>query len=564
MKIDLRKSSKLEPSLNKIYNEISKSKVYLFNQLLEKTIKQIDKKKIDFFVSNTFDRSPLNSSLFKNFIDLFFLDALLKKNYKIDIVITDSQAFYNLLLKHFDKKFNQINLINKKKNFLKLLYSNLSVLILLIIRVFIKVFFIKKKKIIKDKQLIFIDTFILPTHIDEDRYYTGLIDILNQEKIINNIQIYFIPTITNIHISNFFNYYKKVLISDRNFFIKDSYLKISDYFYAIFHYARIKKIRFNEVKLNEIDYSDLINEDLNDIKYNTSIESLLNYRFIKNLYKNKINIIKFINWWENQPIDKGYNLALKKYYKNTNVLGYIGFVPRNFDFQLFPTDYEIKLNMIPDSIGVIGKGYKEIVNKFSTNLNIIDLPALRFDHIFKHKFKINKTKNKNILIALPVDIFKSISLLDNIPKNLDKIFPQFQINIIVKSHPQTPENLTLKNFNINNYKNCIIGQKSTLSYLKECDVLISSMSSICMEALAIGKPCLVFDESIGVEYNPIPNDVDEILWKLCKDNIQILENLSFFLDINTKNNDLIENQSKFIKEKYFIENNKINTINFIN
>ena len=44
MKIDLRKSSKLEPSLNKIYNEISKSKVYLFNQLLEKTIKQIDKK----------------------------------------------------------------------------------------------------------------------------------------------------------------------------------------------------------------------------------------------------------------------------------------------------------------------------------------------------------------------------------------------------------------------------------------------------------------------------------------------------------------------------------------
>ena len=45
MKIDLRKSSKLKPSLNKIYNEISKSKVYLFNQLLEKTINQIDKKK---------------------------------------------------------------------------------------------------------------------------------------------------------------------------------------------------------------------------------------------------------------------------------------------------------------------------------------------------------------------------------------------------------------------------------------------------------------------------------------------------------------------------------------
>ena len=86
-----------------------------------------------------------------------------------------------------------------------------------------------------------------------------------------------------------------------------------------------------------------------------TIEGYLSYKAISNLNKKKVNIDLFINWWENQTIDKAYNFSLSEFYPNTNSIGYIGFAPRNFDFHLFPTDYEKSHKIIPKKIKPIFK-----------------------------------------------------------------------------------------------------------------------------------------------------------------------------------------------------------------
>ena len=51
----------------------------------------------------------------------------------------------------------------------------------------------------------------------------------------------------------------------------------------------------------------------------------------KKIKKNNYKIKHFINWWENQPIDKAVNFALNKYYKDTSVLGYLGMSLENWN-----------------------------------------------------------------------------------------------------------------------------------------------------------------------------------------------------------------------------------------
>ena len=46
--------------------------------------------------------------------------------------------------------------------------------------------------------------------------------------------------------------------------------------------------------------------------------------FFKNLEKKNFKISNIISWNENQIIDKGWSLGIKKYYPNANYVAYNG------------------------------------------------------------------------------------------------------------------------------------------------------------------------------------------------------------------------------------------------
>ena len=89
------------------------------------------------------------------------------------------------------------------------------------------------------------------------------------------------------------------------------------------------------------------------------------------------------------------------------------------------------------------------------------------------------------------------------------------------------------------------------------------MSSICMESVAMNIPCIVYDESKGLEYMPIPNDIENSIWKLCKNSKQIENAINFFFDQNREEFKINYNISKRIKKNYFLEVNKNNVLEFL-
>ena len=128
----------------------------------------------------------------------------------------------------------------------------------------------------------------------------------------------FVPAYTSLRLKNFLktNNQKKVII-------KEKYIKLIDFIFII------KNFFFHNIKINEKllkdDFKILLYEEINSYKnIRSKIVSYINYLFFKNLKKKKIQIKKIISWHENQIIDKGWSLGVKKYFPKVDYTGYQG------------------------------------------------------------------------------------------------------------------------------------------------------------------------------------------------------------------------------------------------
>ena len=142
----------------------------------------------------------------------------------------------------------------------------------------------------------------------------------------------------------------------------------------------------------------IFEEIRNDTQVSTILISKLNYYFVKNLKSKKIKLKKIINWFENQQIDRAWNFAFRKFYPKSKTLGYQGFTLYPQYMCTHPSESEENCKVIPEKIIVIGKAFKNSIKEFFKQINIIQGPALTFQHVFQHKKYKGKDKNKILII----------------------------------------------------------------------------------------------------------------------------------------------------------------------
>jgi len=413
-----------------------------------------------------------------------------------------------------------------KKNF----YYNKNTyffIILQLIKQLLQFFAAKISKIIYKKNIpnniILIDTYVLPNFYCEDRYFTSMYQFIDKNLL---DKIFFVPTITYTSlrlginpIGNIYNVYKELRNCKRNFLIKEDFLNLNDIFLSIFYCIRIKKLKLNNLKFDNIDFSEIFNFDLIlNSQSNLSIEAWNNYNFIKNISK-KIKIKKFINWWENQQVDKGYNLAFSKYLPNTTVNGYLGYSPRNLELHVSPITIDSISNTIPKNISVIGKDIIPLVKKFSNKINVSISPAFRYNYLSKIKIRRIKTIN-NILVTLPINIDDSIFII----KKINNIFElnQLDYTFYIKPHPTTSLDI------LNKYikrKEIILTDNKLIDLFQLNDLTITSMSITALESLHIDIPVIVCETFSIIDFNPIPKNISKNIWEYNLFDQDILESI---------------------------------------
>lgn len=535
-------------SLNEISSKVKES----FNSFISE-LAELNKDNIEWFMSSSIaSRDILLSSLFVNCCYLVLVKEKTEKGEEFEEVITSDKGIYLVLRQYFAAKnmsvkvkYEVSNLVKIKK-YLYPLFRLVNALIFIFNSLYLTVAVKKEKKY--NTPVTLLDIFILKESFSgnkfSDRYYPGLFDCLREKE---KECIYYVPTFFRIKNYMLIREDFKKTKNQYNFLFKEHFLKPRDYLYAISY--PLREISYAKTNFWGFDIKPLIKEDLRYNLFNLStIISILNFRFVKRLKENRIDIRLVINWFENQVIDKGLNAGFSEFYSGVLTKGYQGFIiPDNY-FHIQPIKVEKKL--IPDRILVMGKGLINKTKKYCKDLNVEIAPAFRFNYLWDNLEKnTNKWNQLKILVLLPMMVSNSIEILKvvNSVKNLNK---ETNYKFYIKPHPTFDKNRIARYLG----KYILPDYEVLYSSLKDFQgfhLMIGNSSSACLETIARGIPVIIIGSQSGLTQNPIPESIKEDIWKLCYTTEELKEAIHFYADRDEKTIERHRLIGEKIREEYF-------------
>ena len=562
--LNLTSFHSLDNKISKAFSKKLENEVNSFHKIFD-SIECQSFLELDLIVSNPISRNTISSPLYFNYCMILLLKDLVesKKITMFDKVILSSKTMSgyleNLLI---EKNINSIKIVKSRRFDVKIkpFLVYLQTIFAFVGR-FVIIRLFKSSKKINSKDLIsLIETPILKGFIDKDRYYGSLWDKLDYK---DSQKIYFVPTFSNKKIFSNWKIVNEIKKSQKNYLFKESFVSFKDLFFALNHFFRVKKIKLAPILINEFDFTKFIYDEFNE-NYNlqSSVEGIINFKFAENLKKYDIKIKSLISWYENQSFDKGWFYGFNVFFPKLNTKGYRGVIPSNLLLcQMYPIPFEKRMNILPKNILLTGEGFIDSVKTYEKNIDISLAPAFRYEHVWQRIQTENKKQKRAILIALPITFNDSIYLINQVIECVDYL-KNNSIKVIIKSHPATNIKSFKKAFGKKWPDNFVIMDEDSKSLLRRVNILISGMSSICLESMAIGVPVVIINRQGGINYNSIPMEIKQTLWKLSSDSSEMLLNIKHFL--KKDRNELLELklESKELRKKYFqpLDNHKIKSL----
>lgn len=458
-------------------------------------------------------RNVLVSKILRKFCYAALFEEKLKYENSIGSVTVDDVSLANLFGQILEKNgISDVNVGYKRQtnivvvgllNLLKTLYIAFNSFL------WPRLFLLKSKAYGK---FIYLDTFLFKNSIDSkgnfvDRYYTDHDLHLSQN---DNQMIHFVPTLFGVtHPWDYMRVMRRLRGAQANFIVKERCLTFFDYMYAIVYSIMIPfgvKV-FPTFRGYSVD-NIVRREVLIDVASPALFRALCQYRFVRRLSKRNEKVVGVVNWFENQVKDRALNLSFKKYYPGVVVKGYQGFMPIKHYASLQPQEYELSLDTLPNILYVQNKETAGLYKKTCPGLPLKLAPAFRFMHLFDTK-NVTATEKKVVLIALPgagltndsVEMLKSYL---EIEQSLDG-----HVDAVIKVHPTCSQREIIKLIPELLVRNINFSEQSIAKLLRIASVVISSASSVCVEAVASGVPVAILGSRLGVTMNPVPDTVSK-------------------------------------------------------
>lgn len=371
-----------------------------------------------------------------------------------------------------------------------------------------RLFCIKRKEYGK---IIYLDTFLFKCSLDndakfDDRYFTGhSVHLTKKER----EMVHYVPTLFGVtHPWDYVRVMRGLKKTKDKFIVKERCLTFFDYLYAIV-YSIIIPFSVKSVPTFRGYNVDRITRRavLLDVASPSLFRALCQYRFVRRLSKRNEKVVGVVNWFENQVKDRALNLSFKKYYPDIVVKGYQGFMPIKYYASLQPQAYELSLGTLPDMVYVQNEETVSLYKETCPELSLKLAPAFRFKHLFDATVKLCNER-KVVLIALPGagfsnDIFEMLKCYLKVRDSF-----QGEVDAIIKVHPSCTKNEILELIPELGEENICFSEQSIPELLKISNVIISSASSVCMEAVALGIPVAIMGGRYGVTMNPVPERVN--------------------------------------------------------
>lgn len=556
--LDLTGGTPFDPEIARMLNEVA---VELRPSIVELTDRMSLEQgsNIDWWVTPLASRNPFSSRFFLNCCRITLLDRLLKLQKVAPIVLVDSPAMADLVSRlanrHGAKLGVKVLWLRYWRDWAWQPIRNLLVAIFHMAMSFMAARLLLPRPVSHPVPLILVDTFLYQNSIRNgifhDRHFPGIAGFLTEEE---RARLRYFPTFYKI------KNYPKIFFRLRGlrdqFFFKEDFLTLGDYFYALWHGFRMRRIKpARTLVLDGLPVDGLMREDLHrGWMWPSAIEALLKYRAIFRMSEDGIRIGRVLDWFENQDIDRGANAGYRRYYPNTEVVGYVGYVASQHYLCVYPSSAEEKARVLPTRFAVMGRGSVDTVKEFCPNLIVGVAPALRYSVQPPLTMRSPVENELFIVVALPAVRAEALELLDAIRHLLHVLhetpLAAVEVHVRIKPHPTSDiQRAGVFEFAPGSKIRVTWEDEKLDSLLQQADVLVSAASSACFEALTMGVPVVVFGSCHGLTYVLIPQTIPQGRWQLCYSREDVLSAIMAFRALRDAGDENLES-ARLLRDKY--------------
>ena len=456
------------------------------------------------------EKNDLTSKLFDRLYRLLCLDNTIKKMGNKDIIIVSSdQVLVKQIIFNYKERFTirsythcyikdwVLHILKGIKGHLLQLYKAVDEYKkLLLTRRILE----KRKSIIENKA----DYVVLRTWVDHrnyksqtyvDPYFGNLPQFLSAQK--KNVLIFAATFSDYKNILKQFHADNKNLIIPYNF-----YLYWTDILRCLVNTYFRRPLVKRPVFFENLDITHIISFELSlDMAEGFFFNSLIQYYSCIRLAE-FISIERFIYTFENYAWEKMSILGLRRQNSNIRIIGFQhAFISRN-SFKYFPGSGEDKIMPLPDRIITLGEQTKEIMKRFGNYPEAIFFTgcALRQEYLFNLNV-LPRGDGGGIFVPMTITIedtvkvirFLLVAGLDEAP---EKVYLRF--------HPGTPVRSVIDALGFNVPDNFIISDNPPMpEEIKRCSVVLYTWTTVCLEALKMGRPVIYLDVNYPLEVDPL-------------------------------------------------------------
>lgn len=372
-----------------------------------------------------------------------------------------------------------------------------------------------------DRALILIDTFAIPGFIDSDRYYPGLLEHAGAQR----DSIRFVPQFFNLTLTGLFRAGMTLRNQRQTYLLKEDFLGLGDMVWCFGHLTRIKQVRPTVPLFRNIDIGGLVDADINRRSaFRCAVRGLMNYRFARALKRRDVRISSAIDWFENHPMDRGWNAGFNTYFPDVRRVGYTGFFPAGQSFR--PTVHEYNSGLLPPQHLIMGAGFGAELSEFFPHCKIATAPAFRYSDL--PALNPNRSTRNRLLIAMPY--YREMG--DQV---ISMLGPLLQNNpswrMVIKPHPAQP--LELSGHLASLLKgNAEITLEPLGHWLEQCDVMLTgAQASTILEAAAYAVPTVVLVSDAAMDEVSIPVAIPTQLFQISSNCADVEDAVKRFLEV---------------------------------
>lgn len=554
MNLILTNTLKMPDDLLKEFNRITKDFLCDYNQLIEQ-IGEYNSNDRDWLLSELCSRNILlNDKLFLQLAYLNFVDYLIGSGIKINSISTDFYFLYKSLRKTCKKQNIKLHLsyrfVSHIYSFLGNIYYSINYLFNFVYRVFAaKMIKRTKNQFPENQPIVLIDIFIFNNSFKNgkyiDRYFDSFGNVLSDEE---KNSFYYIITLLD---KNYPKIFKEIRNSSDRFLLLEDYLTITDWFSALFHSARTVKLLPKKLQFKGFDLAWIfrINAWSNIHKFYNFVPQL-NFRFIMRLKKAGIKVKMLLDWNENQVIDKSINLSFSTFFPDARQIGYRNSFDNKFYLNYFPTDYELENNLLPKELYVSGKGCIEPSKFFSKKVDFKVAPDFRHAYIWKERTIFPESGKFSLFLSLPITSQDIQSILQMTAELVKFKLPE-NFKIIFKCHPSQSLEYIQSLYGGKLPKIFELANGDFQSNLERSDLAVSNNSSTPLEIIARGVPVIILANKFGFTNNPIPENVDNRIWRVCYTVDEYYDSIIYYSSLNEMEKNELYELGKEIRNQFF-------------